>query len=229
MKNELNILETIMLFDQKFDQNSRHISAINGMMGEDLSKAVLKHYFESQSYQVNLYENLVPKEGGSSGKWLDAWLEIKNDENQKLFQVEIKNWTAYSKGGRELNIDASWDLVCNESTRRLKEIWKSNTHSFSEKGLEKVFKLMKNPPEGYLNTQAAPLICFWYPISNGADFDDPLSSLSLNHPDIPYNELSIFSVSMYLRLLLRKGVSSIEIELDDVRQRLALMDRMYSR
>ena len=227
MKTELDIVEIIMLFDHCIEKNRRHISAINGMIGEDLSKALLRHYFESQSYKVNLFDNSVPKENGSKGKWLDAWLEINQQGDKKLFQVEIKNWTSYSKGGRALAIDDSWDSVCKESQRRLKEIWVGENHSFKEKGLDKVFKLMNNPPEGYLNTQAAPLISFWYPISDGKNMTDPLFSISLNHPEIPFKELSIFSVSMYLRILLRKGISSIGIDLNDVRDRLMLMDRIY--
>src|SRR5260370_611381 len=74
-----------------------HVSAITGLIGEDLIIGLLRHFWcsEGASSKILSYQ-CYP--GTQKGERLDAWLLREYQGEHWLFQVEVKNWSGHSKG-----------------------------------------------------------------------------------------------------------------------------------
>jgi hypothetical protein len=174
----------------RFDLSGRggNVSAITGMIGEDLMIAILVHYW---STACMLSPKPLPdlcKQQGNKGKRLDRWVVRDRDT---IFQVEIKNWSAHSFGGRRLAADASPETSFMEADRRWNEYF-GNGRSLPD-GTAKVLIEMSKPTE-YAQLKLEKLLCFWFVISGREHA--PMSIV-----DTPDGRLHVFSASMYLRTL----------------------------
>src|SRR5437867_11663435 len=89
------------------DGRGSHVSAITGLIGEDLILGLLLHYWKSQGDSARVISYQCTQ-GTIKGVRLDAWV-IKNDG--ELFQVEVKNWSAHSRDGYRLPADSSQEDV----------------------------------------------------------------------------------------------------------------------
>ena len=81
------------------------------------------------------------------------------------------------------------------------------------------------PPQKYENHIIRPLFIYWMPISfNGIN---SLSKISLKDFNFPFKtvfeELDIFSVSLYLRDLYKKGIKNIDLEMPILEHRIKLL------
>jgi hypothetical protein len=80
---------------------------------------------------------------------------------------------------------------------------------------------MKLPKEfeNNTNTSIKPLICFWFPVlpKNCIDLE-PFFSVESNNEN--FNEIFIFSISIYLRKLLKENIKTIKINLPKLENRL---------
>lgn len=191
---QLSRTRLLQFYDERLTDPSRggNISAVTGMLGEDLVLGIFRHYLLRTE---NCDVQLLPSPCNSAkrkGPRLDAWVLKRSDGNQSLYQVEVKNWSAYSIGGRSL------PLSCSESVlRRTAETeW---SRQFPAEGIRspavgKVLHPMKEPP-GFSGTTITPLLCFWFAITS--NFPSPYSLLRLQNNA----SLHVFSCSLYLRAL----------------------------
>jgi hypothetical protein len=105
--------QRLLRFYDTWDTDERmgsHVSAITGLLGEDLVLALLRAYWEGEGYESEIlgYQCKGP---GLKGNRLDAWLLRKKRREQILFQTEIKNWAAYSTNEDETPLDSHADDV----------------------------------------------------------------------------------------------------------------------
>jgi len=211
---KLNIKELLDFFDDKKDSEKGDANALMAVMGEDLNAAVYKHF---RNNKVEILHDESVLAGGKGGKWLDRWVVDK--ENKKIFQCEIKNWGATALGGKKLSSDAN-----DENTKKVaKHHWgRELNNNFSEtkehpNGVTKALLAMRKP-KGYEKYKVESLLIYWMPITSDPNGLNPLSKLPVTylHSVIKtdFNELTIFSVSLYLRQLYKKGKGKKVVDLD---------------
>ncbi len=226
---KLNIKELLDFFDDKKDSQKGDANAISTILGEELNACVYKH-FRNDRVEI-LTDSVLP--GTNKGKRLDRWII----DNKKLYQCEIKNWAASAIGGKKLRSDASdyeiKDVADYHWKRELKD-------RFSEKvkhpnHTSKVLLKMKIP-EKYKNiSKIESLLIFWMPISSDKKGLNPLSILSLKALHLPietkFLKVCIFSVSLYLRQIYKKGKEQkfIDLDMSHLEHRIKILDRLQAK
>ena len=234
----INRHDLLSFFDVKSRESSGHISAIVGVVGEDLGIALLRKCLLDQHGTTSrvITEGGVPKtptNGTGKGHRLDRWLlaDVNSSSKRTLYQVEIKNWSATAIGGRELQLDADPAILRAYKQERWLKHRDSERGSFRHKYVEKVLSRMKIPTtadddSGQLRPilppiqphEVEPMLCFWWAVHPNGD-DESLFSYSLptGHTS-GFSSLTVFSMSSYLRslpddeLVLEMPVASRRIE-----------------
>lgn len=181
-----------------------HVSAITGLIGEDIVLGLLTHYLSGDGRSADVLSYKC-KGSGLKGKRLDAWITC----GDTIYQVEVKNWSAHSIGGYDLPLTASADELAAFAKRRWQKFFKENGLA---KGIEKVMITMEPPPQ-YRGQRRGRILGFWSYIVNSEG--SPLSTHSVNN-----DELLVFSASAYLRSL---TTEHIEIDVPRVDARLRLL------
>lgn len=211
---KLNIKELLDFFDDKKDSQKGDANALIAILGEDLNASVYKSFRENK---VEILEESI-SQGSKKEKRLDRW--ILDKKNKKLFQCEIKNWAATAIGGKQLKSNAN-----DEETKKVvKYYWDRELNNNLSKrakhpnGVTKVLLKMR-PPNRYKNiSKIEPLLIYWMPISSDKKGLNPLSILTVKPLHLSINpnfsKLHIFSVSLYLRQLYKKGRGQKFIDLD---------------
>ena len=211
---KLNIKELLDFFDDKKDSQKGDANALIAILGEDLNASVYKNF---RGNKVEILEESV-SQGSKKEKRLDRWILDKKSKN--LFQCEIKNWAATAIGGKQLKSNAN-----DEETRKVvKYYWdRELNNNLSKKvkhpnGVTKVLLKMR-PPNGCKSiSKIEPLLIYWMPISSDKKGLNPLSILPVKPLHLSINpnfsKLHIFSVSLYLRQLYKKGNGQKFIDLD---------------
>lgn len=207
----INIKELLDFFDDRKDSQKGDANAIVALLGEDLNASIYKHF---RGDNVEILEDSVLS-GQKIGKWLDRWIT----DRTKLYQCEIKNWSASAVGGKRLKSDASDEEIKKVSTYH----WNRELNgSYSSKlkhpnSVTKVLLKMKSP-EKHKHKKILPLVIYWMPVSSDNKGLNPLSILSIKNINLPikteFPEIQIFSVSLYLRQLYKKGAGQKYIDLD---------------
>lgn len=228
---KLDIKELLDFFDDKKDSKKGDANALMAIMGEDLNASVYKHY---RSNEVEILHDDSVLAGGKGGKWLDRWVVDK--ENRKILQCEIKNWGATALGGKKLSSDAN-----DENIKKVAEHhWKRElNNNFSEtkehpNGVTKVLFPMRKPKE-YEKYKVEPLLIYWMPISADLNGLNPLSKLPVNHLHsvikTDFRELTVFSVSLYLRQLYKngKGDKTIDLDMPHFEHRMGILARLTNK
>ena len=87
-------------------------------------------------------------------------------------------------------------------------------------------------PEQYAGSNVEPLLIYWMPVSNSGTgnpepfFQIPIRELGL--PDTfvraPFETLNVFSVSLYLRQLLKSGVGTLSLSLPNAERRIQVLE-----
>lgn len=231
MTTLIDIEQLLIFYDETPDQVNRGpvVSAITGLIGEDLMLGLLKHYFENHKKRCEIIYNKPIGDGNRSQ--LDAWIFI---QRENLYQVEIKNWSAWSIP--RVSVD-------NENPSEAGDINRKNyLYTRNTKAAEKVWKVlrpMQSPTckEGF---KPKPLLAFWCPISP-ATIEEPFSKFSItedvfsesidstgfpNDFEKISQEVSIFSASFYLRQL-RKKIDRIKIEMPRAKDRIDYIHRLF--
>lgn len=211
---KLNIKELLDFFDDKKDSQKGDANALIAILGEDLNASVYKDFRKNK---VEILEESI-SQGSKKEKRLDRW--ILDKKSKKLFQCEIKNWAATAIGGKQLKSNAN-----DEETKKVvKYYWNRELNNNLSKrvkhpnGVTKVLLKMR-PPNGYRNiSKIEPLLIYWMPISSDKKGLNPLSILPVKPLHLSINpnfsKLHIFSVSLYLRQLYKKGKGRKFIDLD---------------
>ncbi len=191
------------------------VSAITGLIGEDLLVAILFHYWRNGEHlNPERLPDPCKEDGVKNGKKLDAWLVR---DNQTIFQVEIKNWSAHSKNGRSVPTNANQEDIQSNANKRWIEYFGDNG------GLPEQAKKILLPmqrPQGFENHKLERMLLFWFPIA-----EDTLQPMSVVKK--PYRqELHVFSASIYLRKL---SEEVIDLDTPIIQRRCNTLDLLVKR
>ena len=225
----IDIEKIIKFYDEQDRSVSNHVSSITGVIGEDLGAGLIKHYFDSKNRNCIIF-NDSPTEGFKKGKWLDRWLKVKNTDNDNFifFQTEIKNWSSHSIGGKKIDINADEQDLIRYAKSRFNEQWNTFENTLKHDYVAKVLKPMKNHSKITQGDTVKPLICFWYPIRNETEINEIESLFEIDCKSSAFNQITFFSMSLYLRILLMEGHTSIEIEAPNIESRINLINGIIS-
>jgi hypothetical protein len=207
------IKELLDFFDDKKESQSGDASALMAILGEDLNIAVYKHFRKDKIIILN--DPVLP--GTKKGKRLDRWIVDKR--NKRLYQCEIKNWAATAIGGIRLESDAGNESIKKASLYHWSRQMETNfaKHHEQPNGVTKVLLAMRKPEE-FQKLKVEPLLIYWMPISSDKKGLNPLSILPIKsrHLDIKtgFTKLQIFSVSLYLRQLYKRGKGQRFVDLE---------------
>lgn len=217
----LNLLPLLQFFDEGVDGSQGHATACNAMMGEDLGIGLLKHYFENSGNNVTRAEVSQPcTQGTQRGVRLDGWLTVNFSDGRQIdYQVEIKNWSSHSIGGRRLRTDSSDEDMRLHRIERWKNQWNEETLQLKEKTAKKVLVPMRRIK---IHSTVLPLICFWDSM-HPEGLQDALFEVETNNEIFP--KLWVFSMSNYVRFLRLNGKESIDIEMQNTENRLNWMNK----
>jgi hypothetical protein len=236
---KLNLKELIGFYDDpnRDKKNNKHVSAITGVIGEDLCTAVFVHFLTKKSDQVvevligSDKDPLTPTQGGRRGKRLDRWIHVKSAKKEMLYQCEIKNWAASAIGGERLPINCTKEelnyCIIHHWDRQLTQYFRDTDQP---NAVTKVLLGMQNLKQ-YAQVKVEPLIIYWMPILNPSiKSTEPYFTVSLKELRIPsafprtdFSRLNFFSVSLYLRQLLEEGKKSLDLEMPNAEQRMKIL------
>ena len=207
----------IRFFDEKSKDGSHggsDVTAIIGLLGEDLLLGVLQHFWKSSEGVESKILDYKCNPGSLKGSRLDAWLLKKARKKDELYQVEVKNWAVYAIGGKELKLDASKQDLEAYSQKNWNEHFAPE--KIPSKGVRKVLEPMKKP-SGYTHLASIPLVCFWFFIAES--IANPYSKRRYSDG----REVHVFSASAYLRSL---KDDYVDIEMPRAERRTRLLSDM---
>ena len=244
---KVNVRETLTFFDEKPPWSIRQATAIVGVLGEDLSAAVMRHCLLEAKGASNVCVRSEPvSTGGRSGPHLDRWIEADlSDEEPVLFQTEIKSWSAHAIGGKTLQLEALPDEVEKYRRRQWENLWDAERRTLGRADVAKVLVHMKPPPDTE-GRKVLPLLIFWTAMNPGDQPDvkkrvpgghlfsisEPTCDFRFTVPPTwpepdkrGFPELWVFSVSSYLRSL-KDEVAEIELEMPNAASRMRSLNRL---
>ncbi|PTY04530.1 hypothetical protein DB347_17605 [Opitutaceae bacterium EW11] len=208
----------IKFYDERAHDAGRgsDVSALTALWGEDLLLGVLQHYWRSEGAESEILSYSCST-GNRKGPRLDGWLLKRSCGTEFLYQVEVKNWAAYSLGERQLEFAASEEELRRYSEEQWKHYFGGDT--IPAPSVAKVLVEMKKP-DGYDGWQVTPLLCFWFFIAESLE-----SSYSRHHyPD--GRAVHVFSASAYLRSIKEEF---IEISMPRAERRLKLLSDLIDK
>jgi hypothetical protein len=211
-------IRSLLEFYDDPDKAARgHVTAITSIVGEDLGAGLLIDYYFRQGLEVKVLNGNVTQ-GTNKGNRLDRWVVVTRGKRLIYYQVEIKNWGAHAIGGRRLAVNASASVLRKHKIERWSKEWGGN--GFIKEGVQKVLTPMSPPEEGAL---VEPLVCFWDAMHpTGAA--TPLFSVPLHSR--PFARVWVFSMSSYLRNLLKSGEQFVEIDAPAIKARLRFLKEL---
>lgn len=191
------------------------VSAITGLIGEDLLVAILFHYWRNGEHlNPERLPDPCKEDGVKNGKKLDAWL-VRDD--QTIFQVEIKNWSAHSENGRSVPINAKQEKIQSNANKRWIKYFGDNG-CLPEQA--KKISLPMQRPQGFENHKLERMLLFWFPIAD--EKFQPLSVVEATNGQ----RLHVFSASIYLRTL---SEEFIDLDTPIIQRRYDTLDRLIKR
>jgi hypothetical protein len=246
LKMQINIPELLCFFDARPENSRGHASAIVSVIGEDIGVALLRRCVEkkwgvSTKVIMNGEVALVPTLGTGRGPRLDRWLLSDDATTGKrtLYQVEIKNWSAHSLGGKEIPSGTPNDSEFMKGYRleRWQANWDISLNCFRWGECGKVLTRMAIPTSVYEDGKVIPIsppveredvepiLCFWSPIhhegQNESLFRYPLSSV----PESGFTGIWIFSMSNYLRSIV-ENEQVIDLDMPSAARRIEWLSRL---
>ena len=122
----VNRLELLRFYDDPIPaEKGMDATAVNAVAGEELGLALLMHYFTESGTEVSRLPGTCST-GKSHGHRLDAWVQTPD----VLYQVEIKNWSAHSLGGRHLAADADDSTSRTFRAKMWQSYWDAHNSTF---------------------------------------------------------------------------------------------------
>lgn len=223
MSKNLNLQSLLEFYDYRPPKSKGHASAINAVLGENIAIELMKHYFKGEGYEVTSVQPCT--QGARRGHRLDIWFGLEKGDNKTIHQVEIKNWSAHSLGG--IQVDKDWDQHRMEQHRKM--VWgrRFNIENKvpAEIASEKVLTQMMIPDEYRQYKQHKALLCFWEPMHPEGKliplFEVPVISEA-------FNTLSVFSMSNYVSILLRQKIATLEVCMEEADARVDWLQQLYS-
>ena len=224
---KLNIEKVLRFYDEKNANDRRQVSAITGVVGEDLAAGLIKHYFESKQGIVTVLDNHPSEHKDTErrkAKQLDRWIKVVSNSETIFYQTEIKNWSSHSLGGQKLSLNCSHQELIAYANKRFDEQWDCDSKTLRHHYVSKVLKQMKNINGINGDEKIHPLICYWFPIFPKTQHN-PVPFFSESCISF-FPTVYFFSMSIYLRQLL-KTQQQIEIETPHIELRLKKINEMY--
>jgi hypothetical protein len=202
---KIDIHEIIDFLDSK--KSSRFSNVIVQLLGEELGAHCFRLYIKetSSSTKVTIDSKTPCKNPEKKGYQLDRWILTEDPTGKKrLYQTEIKTWNSNGIGGKPISLTASVEELSIYGVKEWNQKWNSAEGRFYDKKVNKCLSHM-NPVRitGSDAYDHQALLIYWAPFFNfpiKSIFEGILSRQSFvdsRHPQ--FNELTIFSVSMFLR------------------------------
>lgn len=212
--------DLIRFYDERTDTGGRgsDVSAITALWGEDLLLGLLQHYWRKHENAASEIVSYTCTTGSPKGPRLDAWmLKTPQLAEAELYQIEVKNWAAYSYGGQPLAHDFAPDAEALIARREYH--WRAYFGGpILPKEIAKVIVPMR-PPAEYAHHPRRALLCFWLYVSDAQN--QPLSQWVGGEG----HSLSIFSASLYLRSLTDE---SLDLNMPRAERRLGLLSSLQA-
>ena len=232
----VRVRELLEFFDEKPPTSAKHATSVTAVVGEDLGSGLLKHCLEQvHGAHVDILHDadlrpLKVTTGQKKGPRLDRWIKVAwADGTTTLFQSEIKSWSAHAVGGRSLSVSADASLVSDH----MRAQWEGMIGSLggSQNKINKVLIPMR-PPHSLPAAQVAPLLVYWSVVHpEGKDESFFWHSLTpQQHPDgyaAAFDRLAVFSMSTYLRSVLRSQKDTIELWMPDTASRMKWLNAIF--
>jgi hypothetical protein len=225
---KINIERLVEFFDSRNPSYRTHVTAIIGLIGEDLNSALFADYLnrtdEFAKAQVLGYQMST---GRLKGPRLDRWILA----DKILYQSEIKNWCSFAIGGYTLSLSAPDKEVQDLARKYWRREKEDNYENCKEYGrVSKVLASMNIPADfNDKKLDLRPLLIHWMPISSRGlkpFFSVPVRSLGLDKrftKQIKFKCLYYFSCSLYLRELIKKGYRFLNLDLPNYEKRVNLL------
>ena len=219
----INLKGLLDLYDHKTKNNIGCVSAINGMIGEDLAVALFLDYARGKKLNPAIVSEKVTQ-GSSKGVRLDRWLSVQECNKVIYYQTEIKNWTAHSYRGKSLPKNLDEEGMKKYRKDRWGQRFDVSNHCLRDTSANKVLVPMKLGSTIAHDAEIRPLIIFWEAMhpegSNEACF-----SVSVNGSI--FKNLWVFSMSNYVRNLIDKDTANIEVNMPAVDARIKWLNTIY--
>lgn len=233
---KLDIQKTIKLFDEIMPEYRGHISPVIGMIGEELMIGIFRHFFKSCGFKTELLKE-IPKIGGITGPRLDAWIFCQKGNNKFWYQAEIKNWSAFAIGGYEININTKPAELKEWARKRMAQQKKEhfdNSQNQPNKVTKVLVKMRQTDEIKEKSRIIKPLLLFWLVISakppkvfSQYKFNKNVIRLIERRYKKSFSSAEIFSASLYLRELYKKGTRFIDIDMPIMKYRLDLTKSIF--
>ena len=220
---KVNCREILRFFDEDTEARS-HSNSIKTLAGEELGLALLLHYLNSRHLEACILSRKCNQ--GRRGRRLDAWVMVQQETEQVYYQIEVKSWSFHGiveKDQDALPVNVSTTVRQDYARRMWSSYWNPSAGTFRAEQLQKVL-LPMNPQKEWV--KVLPLACLWmvlHPIGS----DDAFFSVRLPSSS-HFKEVHVFSQSAYLRNLVSSGVSTIELQLPLVAQRMTYLHRIFA-
>ncbi|MDP3699262.1 MAG: hypothetical protein Q8R47_06795 [Nanoarchaeota archaeon] len=232
-KMKINIRNLLKYFDTRTSTVYGDTTAVMSVVGEDLGATLFKHYCENErKSKVEIVDpnEEIPTEGKKIGRRLDRWILEKTKNNLVLYQAEIKSWSSRAIGGITIPVDISEE----ELRKKIKQNWNRNVALMNDKrvnGLNKV--LVEMPTDKKLDElgingpyNKAPLLIFWDARNSKGD-TDCFSKYNIKKKQHNFNYCWIFSCSLYLRHLHKKGIKDLQIVIPNAERRINRLNSLF--
>jgi hypothetical protein len=188
---------------------------------------LFKHYLESEERaEVDILPGR-PTTGKKKGKRLDRWIKAVYPRGKVVyFQTEIKNWSAHAIGGTRISLSANEDQLKTHRMERWSAVWNTKVNRPLYDHTAKVLHRMKSPEGADPAHDVRPLLIFWYLLhpkgKRDCFFKSPVRTRA---GEGDFDEVSVFSMSSYLRRLSKR---TIGLEMPEASMRLEWLDKMLS-
>ena len=221
---KIHVKRVLNFFDEIPPESSRHVTGIVAVSGEDLGAGLFKHYMEKKcKAQVRVLQK-TPTTGKKKGRRLDRWITVDwPDKTKRLFQTEIKNWSAHAIGGQVLPIEASKAQIRTFAIHQWEKQWNYNKSYPKWKNVRKVLIRMKRPPEIPRSYRVAPLVIMWM-VMHPHGSSECLFTQKI-HSKSGFKKIWYFSMSSYLRIVSKKMIS---VDMPDMTKRMAWFKELFS-
>ena len=203
------------------------IGALNANMGEGLGLALLQNKIGNSFTFIDEPCKEDHNRGGR-GKQLDAWAKAKLGGQDRLLQIEIKNWSAAALGTVNLSPNARQQSWETRDYRR--KCWNDNFLDFNDykafmpwgDHINKVLRRMVLPSDFQekQRKQVMPVLILWAAMHPEGKSEAlfpvrlPNTRTCRNHVENfgDFREFWFFSMSSHIRNLHHKNISSIKVD-----------------
>jgi hypothetical protein len=216
----LNLPALIDFYDRKVSQSIGHATAINAVMGEDLAINLFCDYASRNNLSPKILSEKCTQ-GTNSGKRLDCWIEINEKSKLVHFQTEIKNWSAHAFSGKIIPENASEDDMILYRIGRWENQFDSINKTLRQDPAKKVLIKMR-PLSQY--AEIRPLIIFWDAMHPSGDSKE---YFPVDVDNESFKQLWVFSMSNYVRNLIKMNVFDIKVEMPSVINRFKWLNNLY--